>query len=150
MARQRIRVEGREALLVAGIALVAGVLATAAGPSPTGSTVFDAIVVTVAGGAAVWAAASAPWWTGVAAAAIAAAFAPEWWLLVIAAVAGLGGLWIGLQRRSLPWSRALVAGIALQVLSRLGDIERFGFTSVIAIVGHARARRVRHPPPATA
>jgi Protein of unknown function (DUF4012) len=134
MARQRIRVEGRDALVVAGIALVAGVLATAAGPSPTGSTVFDAIVVTLAGGAAVWAAASAPWWTGVAAAGVAAAFAPEWWLLAIAAVAGLGGLWIGLQRRSLPWSRALVAGTALQVLSRLGDVERFGFTSVIAIV----------------
>ena len=126
--------EGRDALLVAGIALVAGVLATAAGPSPTGSTILDAILVTLAGGAAVWAAASAPWWTGVAAAAIAAAFAPEWWLLLTAAVAGLGGLWIGVQRRSLPWSRALVAGTALQVLSRLGDIERFGFTSLIAIV----------------
>jgi len=133
MARQRIRVQGRDALLVAVVAVGSGVLAAIAGPSPTGSATIDAVLVVVAGAAAVWAAASAAWWTGVAAAAVAAAFAPEWYLLVLAAMATLGGLWIGLQRRSLPWSRALVAGVALQVLARLGDIERFGVTSLLGV-----------------
>ena len=74
------------------------------------------------------------WWAGVAAAAVGAAFAPDWYLIVLAVLAAWGGLWIGLRRQSLPWSRAMVAGVAVQVLARLGSVEFFGLTSIIGIV----------------
>ena len=134
MARQRIRVQGRDASLVAAVAAAGGVGAVVAGPSPTGSSGVDAVLVFAAAAGSVWAAASAPWWAGVVAAGIAAALAPSWWLIVVAASSGLAGLWIGSQRRSLPWSRAVVATLAVQVLARLGEVEQFGLSAVIALV----------------
>lgn len=134
MARQRIRVTGSDARLVAMIAVLAGLIAAGAGGSPTGATALDVVVVTAVGGGAIWAAASAPWWAGVSAAAIATAFAPSAPLLLLGATAVIGGMAIGLARRTLPWSRALVAAVALQVFARLGNIERFGFTALLGIV----------------
>jgi hypothetical protein len=132
MARHRIRVEGRDALAVGGIAVAAGVLAAVAGASPTDSWA-DPVLVAVGAAAAVWAAASAPWWAGVAAAAIAAAFAPSWWLIALAVAAAAGGSMVGVARRSIPVVRAVVAATAVQVLARLDDVEFFGFTSIVAV-----------------
>lgn len=41
---------------------------------------------------------------------------------------------VGATRRSLPWSRALVAGAAAVVFSHLGNTQFFGFTSLVAVV----------------
>ena len=133
MARQRIRVSGTDARLVALIAIAAGIAAASAGARPTGTPWFDITLVAAASAASVWAAASAPWWAGVVAAAVATAFAPSTALVILGAAATIGGLAIGIARRTLPWSRALVAAVALQVLARLGSVERFGFTSLLAI-----------------
>ena len=133
MAKQRIRVAGRDARLVAAIALVAGVLAASAGLEPTASRAVDAGLVFVATAFVVWAAASAPWWAGVAAAGIATAFAPSIEWLVVGLVPLFGGLAIGGTRRSLPWSRALTAGISIQVFAHLGNSVFFGFTSLLAV-----------------
>lgn len=124
--------DGTDARLAGAIAGVAAVLVALAGASPTGSVV-DSVLVVLAVAGCVWAAASAPWWSGVVAAAVGAALAPHWWLVVLAFTAAGTGLWIGLARRSLPWSRALVAGVAVQVLARLDNVSRFGLTSLVAI-----------------
>ena len=134
MGRQRIRVNGADARQVAAIALAGGIGAAVAGARPTGSPVIDVAMVALGGAGAIWAAASAPWWAGVSAAAIATAFAPNLWLLLLGALGATAGMAIGVARRSLPWSRALVAAAALQIVARLGNFEWFGFTSAVAIV----------------
>ena len=133
MARQRLRVQGVDAWLVAGIALAAAAGVVLAGPEPTGSAVYDGVLVLVATWACLWASASAPWWTGVIVAAFACAFAPSLALFALAAAALVGGLAIGVARRAVPWSRVLVAGVAVQVLARLGNVDRFGLSSLIAV-----------------
>jgi hypothetical protein len=134
MAKQRIRVRGVDAQIVAAISLLAGALAVEAGSSPTGTAVIDVLLVVASAAACVWAAASAPWWAGVAAAAVATAIAPDASVVVVGAIAVVGGLAVGLARRAVPWSRALVAGAAIQVFARLGNIHSFGLTSLIAVV----------------
>ena len=134
MAKQRIRVAGRDAVLVAAIAAASGVLASVAGLQPTGSGAVDGVLVFAATAFVVWAAASAPWWASVVAAAVATAFAPSAMWFAIGLVPLLGGLAIGTMRRSLPWSRALTAGIAIQVFAHLGDRVFFGFTSLLGVV----------------
>ncbi|MGD9795746.1 MAG: DUF4012 domain-containing protein [Acidimicrobiia bacterium] len=134
MSGPRIKVRGRNVWLVLGIAAASGVGAATAGCSPTGETALDVVLVFGGVAAVVWSAASAPWWAGVVVAALATAFARDSWSLGLGAVATCAGLAIGLGRRALPWSRALVAGLALQVLARLGAVGFFGLTSSIAIV----------------
>ena len=131
---RRIRVEGRDARLVVAIGLVSGVVAAVAGASPTGSTPVDVVLVICAVTGCVWAAASAPWWAGVVAAGAALAFAPNVGLIAIGLVPFMGGMSIGSTRRSLPWSCALAAGLAVQVFARLGNVAFFGFTALLAIV----------------
>ncbi|MGE0304533.1 MAG: DUF4012 domain-containing protein [Acidimicrobiia bacterium] len=133
MNGRRIRIWGRQAPLVLAVAVAAGVGVAAAGCSPTGQRGLDELLVFLAGGAVVWAAASAPWWAGVLVTAIGASLAAGWWTLALGVAAAVGGLAIGIMRRALPWSRALVAAAALQVLARLGSVGFFGFTSLIAI-----------------
>ncbi len=128
-----MRVRGADAQQALAIATVAGIGAALADVSPTGSTVVDFLLVLLASVACIWAAASAPWWAGAALAAIAAALAPSLELLLMASTAAVGGLAIGSAKRAVPWSRALVAAVALQVLARLGNIERFGFSAFIAL-----------------
>lgn len=133
MAGRKIGVNGIDRRLVAAFAVAAGVGAAAAGPSPTGQTVVDWILVIISGAAVVWAAASAPWWAGVAAASIAAAMAPNIALLLIGTIGALLGLWIGTVKSSIPTARAWVAAVAVQVFARLGDVWRFGFSTAVAI-----------------
>lgn len=128
-----MRVAGRDAWAVAAIALLAGIGVLAAGPSPTGTTSIDGCLIIAFVALAVWASASAPWFTGVIAAGVAGALAPSL-ALVLVAVAGLiAGLTIGALRRSLPWTRSLVAAVAIQVLARLGNVRFFGASAIIAI-----------------
>ena len=134
MTRQRIRVEGRDARLVGGIAVVSAGLMVLAGLAPTGGPALDAVLVFVSAAFVVWASASAPWWAGVVAAGVATAFAPSPGWLIVGLVPLFGGLAVGGTRRSLPWSRALITGIAMQVFAHLDNTQFFGFTSLLSIV----------------
>lgn len=133
MANQRIRVEGRDARLVGAIAVVSALVFALHGPSPTGTRSVDVVVLFVAGAFVVWTAASAPWWTGVVAAAVAAAFASTLPWAVVAAVPMVAALWVGSRRQSLPWSRAAIAAVVLQVAAHLSDRWFFGFSSLLGV-----------------
>jgi hypothetical protein len=128
-----MRVEGRDAGLVAAVAAVSGVLAALAGASPTGASLVDVVMVLVSVAACVWAAASAPWWAGVVASGVALAFAPSVGLIALGLLPFMGGLAVGSTKRSLPWSRALVAGAAIQVFIRIGDVVFFGFSAILGL-----------------
>lgn len=129
-----MRVRGLDAWATLALALLSGVGVAIAGPSPTGGRVVDVLLVVILTTLCVWSAASAPWWAGVTLAAIGGALAPSVALLAVAAVAMIGGLVVGMAQRAVPWSRAGVAGLAAQVLARLGNIERFGLSSLIAVM----------------
>ncbi len=133
MARQRVRVEGSDAWWVTLIAAIGALGVLVAGPSPTGGAVIDVVLVGAAVAATIWAAASAPWWAGVAACAVAAACAPGWVLAMLGLVGAAGGVAVGLARRAVPWSRAIVAAVALQVLARLDNLEHLGISALVAI-----------------
>ncbi len=115
------------------ISVLAGLWVAQAGAAPTGGATVDAILVFIFSVLVVWTGASAPWWAGVVVAAVSAALAPTWLPLVLASLAVIGGLAVGIAKRSLPWSRALVAGAALQALARLGNVGQFGISAAIAI-----------------
>lgn len=115
-----------------GIAVLGGLLAAAAGASPTGSTVVDVALVVIFAGAVVWASASAPWWAVTAAAGIGAVIALDPVVAVIGFI-GFGlGLWLGVRRRDLAELRAVIGAIAVNVLIR-SDLG--GFLGLSAIVG---------------
>ena len=122
--------EGRVAL----IAVAAAVLAVLAGAAPTGSTGIDVVMVGVAVGAVVWAAASAPWWTLSLVAGVSAVTAGQFILAVVGAAAFVGALFIGARRDHQSELRSLVAAVALNVLIRS---ELDGFFGLSAIVGIA-------------
>lgn len=133
MATQRIRVRGRDAALVLGIAVVCSIVVALDPPSPTGRAGTDVVLTFAATMFVVWAAASAPWWAGVVAAGIATALAPSLGWLLLGAVPVVAGLAVGAAQRSLPWSRALIAGITTVQFAHLGHARFFGLTSIIAI-----------------
>lgn len=133
MSRSRIRVAGPDVWWVALVGVAAGVGVALAGPSPTGSTAVDVVLVVVATAACVWASASAPWWCLVVAAAIAAIVAPSVALVMLAGAAAVASLAIGRTQRPVPWARALVMAAILQVLARLGNLDRFGFSAAVGI-----------------
>jgi hypothetical protein len=128
---RRNRVNERNAAL---IAVAAGVLAALAGAEPTGSTVVDVLIVVVAVGSVVWAAASAPWWAAAGAAGIAAATALDPLVAAVGALGFAGGLHIGIKRKDQSEVRAVVAAIAMNCLIRS---ELDGFLGLSAIVGIA-------------
>jgi hypothetical protein len=121
------------AIAVLAIALIGAGGAVAAGCSPTGDSIVDAVLVGLAVLGVVWAAASSPWWAGVMAAIVAMVFAPSALLLAVGALAAGGGLVVGLRGRAEPWTRALVAALAVQVFARLGEVGGFGVSAAIAI-----------------
>lgn len=126
-------VQGRDAMAVGAIALLAGVGVLLAGPSPTATTAIDGCLVIGFVSLAVWASASAPWWMGVIVAGVAGAVAVTLTLVLVAVVGVLAGLTIGVLRRSVPWSRAAVAAVATQIFARLGNTWFFGASSLIGI-----------------
>ncbi|MEX2625721.1 MAG: hypothetical protein WD225_02495, partial [Ilumatobacteraceae bacterium] len=111
----------QDAMYVAVVAAIAGVLAALAGCRPTGSLPVDVVMCALAGGVVTWLAATASWWALLAAAAIALAGADGGPLLLtivaIAAVVAAG--WIGSNRANQPIVRAGVGGAVVQVVLRL-------------------------------
>lgn len=119
---------------VIGIAVVAGVVAALAGSEPTGSAAIDVLLAVLSVTAVVWASASAPWWASTSAAGIGAALALQPVVAVVGFVGLIGGLVAGARRRDQPASRAVVGGIAANVLIR-SELE--GFFGLSAIIGIA-------------
>jgi hypothetical protein len=129
--RRRNRVDERNAL---GLAAIGGVVAAVSGARPTGFVVVDVVMVFVAVGAVIWAAASAPWWAPATAAGVAAVIALDPLFAFLGAVGFVGGLVIGVQRRDHGELRVVVAAIAFNVLIR-SDLQ--GFLGLSAIIGVA-------------
>ena len=129
MAR-RHRVNERPVLVVAAIGGIVAVLSDA---SPAGNAVVDAALTFAAIAFVVWCAASAPWWLLAITATAAMTMAGAVWLLVIGAVAFVGALWIGLQRRDLAVERAVVAAIAFNVLVRAQVDSALGVSALVGI-----------------
>lgn len=130
--RRVIRGNRLDERVVAAVALVSGVAAAFSGARPTGTTVIDVVLVAMAVGVVTWAAGSAPWWALALAAAVASTVAVQPVLTLLGSVAFIGGLWIGLRRRDLGELRAVVAALALNVLTR-AELE--GFFGLSALVG---------------
>ena len=129
MARKH-RVDEGPVLVVAAIA---GIVAAFSDASPTGNTVIDAVLTFCSVAFVVWCAASAPWWALAVAATAAMAMAGVIWLLAIGAVAFVGAMWIGLQRRDLAIERAVVAGVAFNVLIRAEVDPALGVSALVGI-----------------
>ena len=116
------------------ICIPAGLCAALAGAHPTGTDPVDAALVAVVAGAATWAAASAPWWTGALACGIGAAMALDPAVAALGALGFLGGLTVGALGRDLPIPQALVGAVAVNTLIRS---ELDGFFGLSAIIGIA-------------
>ncbi len=126
---RRNRVDERVAV---AIAIVAGFIAALARTQPTGNAVVDAVLVVAFVAAPVWAAASAPWWVPSLACGVGAVVAFNAPLAVVAMAGFVVGLVVGLRQRDQSAMRAVVAGIALNVLVR-SDLG--GFLGLSALVG---------------
>ena len=116
--------EGRVAL----IAVAAAVLAVLAGAAPTGSTGIGVVMVGVAVGAVVWAAASAPWWTLSLVAGVSAVTAGQFVLAAVGAAAFVGALFIGARRDHQSELRSLVAERQREAQEAQGVRELLGRT----------------------
>lgn len=145
---RRNTITRRDAIGVAVVAVLSGVVAALAGCRPTGATVSDAAICVAVGLAVTWFAASAPWWALLTAATLALAGSIGGPLVVtgaaVVAVAVAG--WIGSTRANQPVVRAAVGGASLQVVLRL-EFDPFFFASglvavvVIVLLGVTGAQR---------
>ncbi|MEX0847397.1 MAG: DUF4012 domain-containing protein [Ilumatobacteraceae bacterium] len=119
---------------VIGVCVAAGVCAALAGPSPTGSTVVDTVLVVASVASIAWLASAAPWWVGVIAVTVGMTLAPSAWGL-FAGVAAIGfGLAMSPSARDRTWVRAIVIGTAIQLFARLGDLGLpFGSSAAIGL-----------------
>lgn len=137
---RRNQITRTDARLVAGVAVLSGVLAALAGCEPTGSPVIDAVMTAGMAALVTWLGASAPWWALTAGAGVvtAATVLGGWtWLLVPAWAAVLGGWALGFLRLNQPVARAAVAGVVAQVGLRIEWSPRFLVSAAVAAVAFA-------------
>ncbi len=131
-AARRNPLTGEQPLYVQVLAVISGFLAGYGGAAPTGSAAVDTVLVAVSAAAVTWAAATAPWWAIAATCGVAAAFSTNPLMIAIALVGvGIAGF-IGVKQRNLPWARALAALLAVQVLTRIGNVGFLGLSAIIA------------------
>jgi hypothetical protein len=124
------RSDGR---IVLAIGAATGVAMAWQGLRPTGQAVLDWILLILGCTAAVWAAATAPWWALVILAAVGASLAPAGVGLVIGfGVLGLA-LAVGAIRRSQVVEHAFIAGASLLVLAAAREVGAWGVNAAIAI-----------------
>jgi hypothetical protein len=119
--------------LVLAIGAATGIGLAWEGLRPTGQSVLDWSLLVLACAAAVWAAATAPWWALVVLAAVAAALAPP----VAGLVVGMGVLVValvsGTMRDGQVVAQAFVAGAAILVLAVARDVVAWGVNAAIAV-----------------
>lgn len=124
---------GNDQRAALAVGAVTGVGLALEGLQPTGSVVVDWLLLIVAGTAAVWAAASAPWWALSALAGVAAAISPPVVPMAIGLVVFGFSLAVGALRRTQPVERAIIAGGAMLVLSLARELRWFGVNTLIAL-----------------
>lgn len=136
MRKTRITIDGRDAVIVVAIGVLAGIVAFLGGLHPTAVTVVDAALVTIGVTAAIWAMAAMPWWVGLAAATLVTAAATSWWVIAIGVVAIAASATLGVVREPLPVARAAIGALVVQVAARLdgiGPLDRFGLTAILGV-----------------
>lgn len=133
---RRNTITRNDAIGVAVVAAVAGVLATLAGCSPTGETIPDIVLCFALGAAVTWLSASAPWWALLAASALALGGSLGGGLvgLIAAVLAVLGAAWIGSERANQPIIRAAVGGLVVEAALRFEFDPFFLSSALIAAI----------------
>src|SRR4051812_12309990 len=119
-------------LLVAVVALIAGVAATTGPAAPTGHPVTDAVLTGLGTALIVLIGAVVPWWAAVVVAAAAGAVAFDPLLVGLAAIALAGGLWVGASRRPARAVAAASLAISFNVLARATIGGPVGTAAVVA------------------
>ncbi len=127
---RRNRVHEPRAIAVAAVAGVAAIVADA---SPTGSTITDALVLFATVGAVTWASASAAWWAVALAAGVGAAVALQPIVALVGALAFAVGLYVGLRRENSSEVRAVIGGVATNVLLYSELDVAFGVSAVVGV-----------------
>jgi hypothetical protein len=119
-ARRRNAISAGDERMVLFVAVASAADTIAAGSSPTGNVVTDAVWSAALAMVTVWAAASTPWWAAFGATTLAALSATSGptILLVVALAAGVPLLAIGARGASAPVVRSACVAIALSVLVR--------------------------------
>jgi hypothetical protein len=120
-------------LLVAMLAILAGLLAAASRDAPTGHPLTDALLTGAGVSIVVAVGSRAPWWAATAAAGVALAIALDPVLLAVAAAGLALALWAGATRRPDAWPLAASLGISLNVLARSELGGRFGTSAAIGL-----------------
>lgn len=140
-----------DAIAVALVAAVSGVLAALSGARPTGEIIPDIVLCVALGTVVTWLSASAPWWALLGASAIAVVGTMGGSLLpfIAAGLAVLGAAWIGGERANQPAIRAAVGGLIVQSVLRF-EFDIFFLASalvagvalgLLAITGASRRRK---------
>ncbi len=150
-SNRRNAIHRHDAIVIAVVAAISGVLATFAGAEPTGSTVPDTIVTFGLAAVVTWLGASAPWWALVVAGGITALGASNGPLVLFAAalLVMFGGMWLGAEGISMAALRAAMAGVIVQVALQF-ELDPFFLASallagvafaLVAITGWRRRER---------
>jgi hypothetical protein len=121
-------------LLVGALALVAALVAVAAGAEPTGDRLVDAALTCVGVVLFVVVGARAPWWAVAAAAGVALAIALDPVLIVVALVGLVVALWAGTRPAPPTWSLAASLGVTSNVLIRAELVGgRYGTSAAVSL-----------------
>ncbi len=134
MPKAATRAPRRDDLLVALVGLASGVAVVALGARPTGALTVDAVLVPVVVAGAVWLCSFARWWALAALGAISAVVAGETWGTALGIAATLAAIAIGLQLADHPILRATAPAASMVALATIGELDRFGGSSAVAVL----------------
>ncbi len=127
---------GRD-ISLAIVAALAGVVAVFSGASPTGSGLFDTVVIGFGVAFVTWVAAKASWRTLTGAAVISALVAWNAWLIAIALIALVLGALVGTREKNSDVTLSAIAGVTagmiLNVLIRSEMRAFFGLSALVAL-----------------
>ncbi len=132
--RNRIAIEDDRFAL--GLGVVAGIVATTAGASPTGNTVIDVVFVIAWSVLVTWASSSAPWWALVGSSALVfvASIGGPLLVTLLAVVAFGAAGWIASEGLSRPPVRAAIGALIVNVALRLDWDPFFLASAIVAAV----------------
>lgn len=126
-------VGGSDQRVVLAVGASTGLGLTLFGLHPTGQSVVDAGLLVLAGAAAAWAAASAPWWAIGALAGVAAALARPVWPLVIGLVVFALSLASAAARLRHLAAWAAIAGGSILILAASRELGGFGANTAVGV-----------------
>jgi hypothetical protein len=132
--KRRNQIGYQDAVVVAVLAAVSGVLAVFSGNEPTGNTAGDIVLTAGLAAFVTWAAASAPWWALLAGGGITLAaglWGPAMPLLLSVGAIGIAA-WIGSTRHNQPVARAVAGAFIVHAALRLADSPFFLATALVA------------------